>query len=216
MLLSEGSTDTGIIEKETVFVRYVDKQGQPRTKFVDIVPLESATADGVCNAVTTSLETIDIDQETLKKKLVGCNFDGPSVMMGKKSGVAVQIQKKVPQPVVILHCVAHNLELAVLDAVKTVPYLETFHETIRQVFKFYYYSPKKRREVNAVSEILDENPAHFSSSIKKTRLLSSRHRALAAMEKILPVTVTHLEQVSSGKGEDAAKAKGILKQITAG
>lgn len=93
-LLSEGSTDTGIIEKETVFVRYVDKQGQPQTKFVYIVPLESATADGVCNAVTNSLETIDIDQETLKKKLVGCNFDGASVMMGKKSGVAVQIQKK--------------------------------------------------------------------------------------------------------------------------
>lgn len=126
-----------------MFVRYVDKQGQPRTKFVDIVPLESATADGVCNAVTTSLETIDIDQETLKKKLVGCNFDGASVMMGKKSGVAVQIQKKVPQPVVILHCVAHNLELAVLDAVKTVPYLETFHETIRQVLLLFTQEKKR-------------------------------------------------------------------------
>lgn len=160
----------------------MDKQGLPWTKFVDIVPLESATAAGVCNAITTSLETIDIDEETLKK-LVGCNFDGASVMMGKKSGVAVQIQKKVPPPVVILHCVAHNLELAVLDAVKTIPYLETFDETIRQVFKFYYYSPKKRREVNAVSEILDENPANFSSNIEKTRWLSSRHRALAAMEK---------------------------------
>lgn len=215
-LLSDGSTDAGIIEQETVFVRYVDKQGQPWTKFVDIVRLESATAAGVCNAITTGLETIDIDEETLKKKLVGCNFDGASVMMGKKSGVAVQIQKKVQQPVVILHCVAHNLELAVLDAVKTIPYLETFDETIRQVFKFYYYSPKKRREVNAVSEILDENPANFSSNIKKTRWLSSRHRALAAMEKNLAVTVTHLEQVSSGKGEDAAKAKGILKQITTG
>ena len=191
-----------------MFVRYVDKQGQAWTKFVDIVPLESATPDGVCNAVTISLETIDIDQETLKKKLVGCNFDGASVMMGKKSGVAVQIQKKVPQPVVILHCVAHNLELAVLDAVKTVPYLENFHETIRQVFKFYYYSLKKRGEVNAVSEILDENPAHFNSNIKKTRLLSSRHRALAAMEKILPVTVTHLEQVSSGKVKIQPKPRG--------
>lgn len=132
--------------------------------------------------ITTGLGTIDIDEETLKK-LVGCNFDGATVMMGKKSGVAVQIQKKVPPPVVILHCVAHNLELAVLDAVKTIPYLETFDETIRQVFKFYYYSPKKRREVNAVSEILDENPANFSSNIEKTRWLSSRHRALAAMEK---------------------------------
>ena len=52
----------------------------------------------------------------------------------------------------ILHCVAHHLELAVFDAVKTIPYLETFDETIRQVFKF-YYSPKRRREVNAVKEL---------------------------------------------------------------
>ena len=67
---------------------------------------------------------------------------------------------------------------------------------------------KLRREVNAVSEILDENPAHFSSNIKKTRLLSSRHRALAAMEKIHPVTVTHLEQVSSGKVKMQPKPRG--------
>ena len=84
----------------------MDKQGHPWTKFVDIVLLEAATADGVCNTITTSLETIDIDEETLK--LVGCNFDGASTMMGKKSGVAVQIPKRVPQPVVILHCVAHS------------------------------------------------------------------------------------------------------------
>ena len=44
-LLSDGSTDAGIIEQESVFVRYVDKQGQPCTKFLDIVALESATAD---------------------------------------------------------------------------------------------------------------------------------------------------------------------------
>ena len=66
-LLSDGSTDAGIIEQETVFVRYVDKQGQPWTKFVDIVRLESATAAGVCNAITTGLETIDIDEETLNE-----------------------------------------------------------------------------------------------------------------------------------------------------
>ena len=37
-----------------------------------------------------------------------------------------------------------------------------------------------------------------------------------AMEKNLALTVTDLEQVSSGRGEDAAKAKGILKQNTKG
>ena len=189
-----------------MFVRYVDKQGQPCTKFVDIVALESATADGVCKAITTGLEMVDIDEETLKKKLAQRNFDGASVMIGKKSGVAVQIQKKVAHPVVILHCVAHNLELGVLDAVKPCPYLETFDEIIRHVFKFYYYSPKKRGEVNAVSEILDEDPAHFSSNIKKTRWLSSRHRALCCYRKE--------SCCDSHKGEDAAKAKRTLKQIT--
>ena len=53
-VLSDGSTDAGITEQETVFVRYVDKQGHPCTKFVYIVPLESATAVGVCKAITTA------------------------------------------------------------------------------------------------------------------------------------------------------------------
>ena len=34
-------------------------------------------------------------------------------------------KKKIAQPVVVLHCVAHNLELGFLDAVKSSPYLET-------------------------------------------------------------------------------------------
>ena len=48
-LLSDVSTDARIIEQEIVFVQFVNKQGQPWTKFVDTVPLESATADGVCS-----------------------------------------------------------------------------------------------------------------------------------------------------------------------
>ena len=67
----------------------------------------------------------------------------------------------------------------------------------------------------------------YQRSLMKIQLISavtSRRQGgcLADIELSLPwkknrdVTVTHLEQVSSGKGEDAAKAKGILKQITTG
>ena len=76
------------------------------------------------------------------------------------------MQNYTDRPVVILHCVAHNLELGVLDTVinHPIPYLDTFDKTVRQAFKFYFSSAKKRIEVNTVSEIL----AHFSSIIKKT------------------------------------------------
>lgn len=57
-------------------------------KFVDIVFFEFVIVVGVCNVIIISLEIIDIDEEILKK-LVGCNFDGVIVMMGKKLGVVV-------------------------------------------------------------------------------------------------------------------------------
>ena len=42
-----------------------------------------------------------------------------------------------------MHCVAHNLELAVGDAIKSVPYLKSFMNSVSQIFRFDYYSPKK-------------------------------------------------------------------------
>ena len=42
-----------------------------------------------------------------------------------------------------MHCVAHNLELAVGDAIESVPYLKSFMNSVSQIFRFDYYSPKK-------------------------------------------------------------------------
>ena len=54
--------------------------------------------------------------------LVCANFDRASVMMGSKSGVATRIQQSFPW-VIHIHCVAHKLELGILDGVKAVKYL---------------------------------------------------------------------------------------------
>lgn len=43
---------------------------------------------------------------------------------------------KVTHPLCIIHCVAHKLELAVLDAVKRRPYLSTFENTVKEVYRF--------------------------------------------------------------------------------
>ena len=55
-----------------------------------------------------------------------CTFDGASVMMAKNGGVTQQLQVKIGRLVIFTHCVAHRLELAVLDAVKTSSYLIRF------------------------------------------------------------------------------------------
>ena len=92
-------------------------------QFSDIVALESADAVGVTKGTEKGLEAVDIYNELLKEKLLGCNLDGASMMMDKRGGGTQQLQVKIHRPVIVIHWVAHRLELAVLDSVKTCSYL---------------------------------------------------------------------------------------------
>lgn len=211
-VLADGSTDKSITEQETVYVRYVGPNGRPTTQFADIVALESADAVGVTSTIEKGLQAVDIDEELLKEKLAGCNFDGANVMMGKKGGVMQHLQAKIGRPIIVMHCVAHRLELAVLDAVKTCSYLSRFEDTVKSIFKFYFYSPKRRREVNEIANILEEDTVYYSG-IQATRWLASRHRAICSLEKHFPTTVMHLQHKAGLSDEQGQQAKGILKDL---
>ena len=39
-VLSDGSTDCGMIEQESVFVRFVDQQGLAKTRLAGMIPLD--------------------------------------------------------------------------------------------------------------------------------------------------------------------------------
>ena len=47
-----------------------------------MVALEAGNADGVMQAILKGLDSISITEEDIKTKMIGCNFDGASVMMG--------------------------------------------------------------------------------------------------------------------------------------
>ena len=216
-LLADGSTDASVVEQETVFLRFVDTDGQPVTRLLSTVDLENANADGVFAAITSALDNVGLDWDSLADPskpgptLVSANFDGASVMQGRKSGTMSKILERVPH-IVPMHCVSHKLELAVLDAVKHVSFLQSFEETIKGIFSFYHYSPKKRRELKMISDVLDQDLGHFTA-VKQVRWVASKTRAVLAVQKNLGLVVQHLEHVGAGKGEDASRAKGYLKAI---
>ena len=75
----------------------------------------------------------------IDKKLVNCNFECVSVMSGH---VSVQARIKQKQPAVVYtDCIAHRLELAVLDSIKCDNYLKEFDERINKIF--YFHSPAR-------------------------------------------------------------------------
>ena len=135
-VLADGSTDGSIVEQETVSVRYIHN-GEPVTELAKIVPLESGKAMGVYEAVKQGMDAMKGNHGA---SLIGANFDAGSVMMGAMSGVRALLQKDFPA-IIVIHCVAHKLELSVLDSAKSIPDVQTFEATIKSILNF-YISPK--------------------------------------------------------------------------
>lgn len=79
--------------------------------------------------MTDALASVDLnftDLSSITKPgptMVSANFDGASVTMGSKTGVIAKIRQEVSN-ILQTHCVAHKLELAILDAVKEMPILK--------------------------------------------------------------------------------------------
>ena len=62
------------------------------SQFAYILALQSTHAVGIAKGIKKGLESIDIDNELLKEKCVGCGFDSASVMIAYNGGVTQQLQ----------------------------------------------------------------------------------------------------------------------------
>ena len=132
----DGSTDLTVIEQQMVMARYVElSSSQLVTKLAALVDLKHANADGVYSVLQTGLKHVVNDDLPNALNIVCGNFDGAAVMMGTRNGVKVKHICDHPFATTV-HCVAHKLELAVLDAVKKTCILLSLKETQRKLLSF--------------------------------------------------------------------------------
>ena len=107
-----------------------------------------------------------------------------SVMSGH---VSVQARIKQKQPAVVYtDCIAHRLELAVLDSIKCDNYLKEFDERINKIF--YFHSPARGRKLHEIAKALKDEFKQLRG-IKNIRLIASRHGALNPLENDYKVLV---------------------------
>ena len=140
------------------------------------------------------------------------NFDGAAVMIGCKSGVSALMKEKNPQ-IVSIHCVAHKLELGVLDADRSIDYLHKFEDIVKSIYKFYARSTKRRRDLQAFADILESELLHYGD-VKTVRWVASKARALRAIQQNLFATLGHLEHAAfANKTEESGKAKKLLHEM---
>ena len=152
-VLSDGSTDNSVLERELVYVLFL-YQGKPRVTFLDIETPKSGDAKGILDFITKAFERIGLENYT--DGLVGLNVDGASVNLGKHRVVATRLKEVAPW-LIAVHCFNHRLELGVKDAFTGIKAFEDVDELLLKLYYFYQKSPKRLRDLRSFAEEFGES-----------------------------------------------------------
>ena len=162
-------------------------------KYVAVVELKNADANGVIASINTGM--VEFGLENWKSQTVDFGSDGASVYVGRLNGVVAKLRVEIPW-LLGVHCIAHRLELSVLDALKDEEQLNNVQEMLQGLYKHYHYSPKALRELKELAQVLDEK-INKLVNLRGTRWLPHISRALTVMMKSFSVIYAHLENTIS-------------------
>ena len=210
-VMADGSTDRSVAEQEVVFIRYMHN-GIPVNRFIALVELESGNADGVIQAIDEALNLVGVDKEGQKIKLININLDGASVNMGIYNGVAAKLQARHGSHLTKVHCINHQLELAILDIRKQHSYLGIFESTLKCIFSFYNHSPKRVRELEEIGNAMKLKLLSLGS-VHQCRWVASQLRVLKALDQNYQAICKHFQYIIQDGSKDAAKVSGLLLRL---
>ena len=210
-IMADGSTDRSVAEQEAVFIRYIC-DGVPVNRFIALVELESGNADGIIQAIDDALDLVGVDKDGQKSKVVNVNLDGASVNMGIHNGVAAKLQATLGPHLTKVHCINHQLELAILDIRKQHSYLGIFESTLKCIFSFYNHSPKCVRELEEIADAINVKLLKFGS-VHQCSWVASQLRVVTALDQNYQAICKHFQAIIQEGAKDAAKVSGLLLRL---
>ena len=222
-VLTDGSTDKSVTEKEVLYVLYFDPHSnsnpdevEVKLSFLCLKNVKKANAEGITNAIEESFQSLGILPNELYSKLVGFGADGASVNSGNKNGVKALLEKNAPW-LVYTWCVAHKLEVALKDALNGTIF-NNVDDVLTKLYSLYHKSPKRMHELKQLHDLLDldfEECAVKPKRASGTRWIEFKLSALRIVLDKYGVYIPHLENLSSDKDladADRQKIKGYLRK----
>ncbi|KAM7120433.1 zinc finger protein 862 isoform 2-T3 [Molossus nigricans] len=189
-----------------IYLRYF-KGMEVKESYITLAPLHSETVDGYFETIVSALDELDIP---FRKPgwVVGLGTDG-SPVLSCRGGLVEKFQELIPQ-LLPVHCVAHQLHLAVVDACGSIDLVKKCDRHIRTVFKFYQSSNKRLTELQEGAAAL-EREIGCLKDLHAVRWVASRRRTLNALIVSWPALARHLQKVAEAGGQVGHRARGMLK-----
>lgn len=129
-------------------------------------------------------------------QLVALSCDGASVNTGQKGGVGARL--KTEPDLIVLHRMAHRLELSIKDVLKKVPlYRKVVDTLLKGLFYFYHNSPLNNAMLHRTYHAMKEegDKLLIPTRTDGTRWVGHQLLAVTNVLTSYKFIVGHLEQV---------------------
>ncbi|XP_074346884.1 uncharacterized protein LOC141685693 [Apium graveolens] len=149
-LIVDKSRDISKREQMAIVVRFVDKNGFVRERFLDLVHVKDTTSLTLKTEICAILSHHNLNVQNIR----GQGYDGASNIRGEWNGLQALFLKDCPYAYYI-HCIAHQLQLALVAATREVPQIHTFFQNMVFIINAVTSSSKRHDELqaNQIAEI---------------------------------------------------------------
>jgi hypothetical protein len=143
-LIVDESRDESRREQMALVVRFVDKDGFIRERFLDIVHVHDTSSATLKEELSSLLSHHGLDVQNIR----GQGYDGASNMRGEWNGLQAKFMAECPYAYYV-HCFAHQLQLALVAASKEVAEVQNFFDHLTFVVNSVVSSSKRNDDLHA-------------------------------------------------------------------
>ena len=201
-VLADECVDISTTEELSICCRWI-VNGKPEEHFLTVLHICAQDAATISDAISSFLESNNLDY----RKLIGQGYDGAATFARERNGVQKRMRTLAAHSFYI-HCACHRLQLASMQAANSVPEIKKMFGTMGNIWKLFFYSPKKAESLKAVQSVL-KLPELKIVKPSDTRWLSYEH-CVWAIYRELPALIVTLQQLYETSGDAEAYGIGAL------
>lgn len=149
-IMADEYTDVSNKEQLTFCLRWVTDTFEVMEKFLGFYEVRDTTSSTIVAVLKDILCRYQLDLNQCR----GQCYDGASNMLGKHSGVAVQI-RELQELALETHCHAHSLSLSVKDTTKNIKILRDTMGTAGEIVILIKYSPKRENILGMLKDQIE-------------------------------------------------------------
>ena len=142
-ILVDETCDASKREQMAVVFRFVDSNGILQERFFDLIHVTNTKAATLKENLCSMLSNHSFDIQNLR----GQGYDGASNMKGELNGLQALFMRECPYAYYV-HCYAHRLQLALVDAAKDVVPVTQFFQKLNFIVTTVDSSSKRHDELH--------------------------------------------------------------------